>query len=79
MNPAKSLSGMLFLVIVVEICNGGLLDYGKNAGDTGMGTVDDGSFIVNMRSTIKFWNTYLSTLYVSVAKPYQIWFNLKLT
>lgn len=65
MNPAKSLSGLLFLVSVVEICVGALLDYGKSAGDTGMGTVDDRSFIVNMRSTIKFWNTYLLTIYIN--------------
>ncbi|XP_057293508.1 uncharacterized protein LOC130622121 isoform X2 [Hydractinia symbiolongicarpus] len=65
MNPAKSLSGLLFLVSVVEICIGALLDYGKNAGDTGIGAVDDGSFTVNMRSAIKFWNTYLTTLHIN--------------
>ncbi|XP_057292679.1 sushi, nidogen and EGF-like domain-containing protein 1 [Hydractinia symbiolongicarpus] len=65
MNPAKSLSGLLLLVSFVEICFGAFLDYGTNAGDTGLGAVDDGAFIVNINSTIKFWNTYLSTLYIN--------------
>lgn len=68
MNPAKSFSGLLFLGWILKVSIGAFLDYGINASDTGLGAVDDRSFTVNMRSTIKFWNINLSTLYVSAAK-----------